>query len=92
MCKQHPGNQTKPTYIMVPRKLIIAWFTTTLLLFGMFIGSFQYTNYVDRRSNGAWCGVVALFDDTYREEPPTTETGKRLAAEFPNLRKTFKCK
>ena len=89
---RHTSKTGRPTYVMVPRKLIITWFSTTLILFIMILFSFQYANYVDRRSNGLWCGVVNLFDDTYKESPPTTDAGKSLAAEFDRIRKGFKCK
>ena len=38
-----------------------------------------------------WCAVIVLFDDTYKDTPPTTEAGKTLAREFKELRKAFFC-
>lgn len=81
-----------PVYLMIPRKLIIAWLVSTVVLMVMIIASFQYANYVDRKSNSYWCGIVLLFTDTYKKKPPPTETGKILAHEFQNLRTGFGCK
>lgn len=84
--------RNRPTYIMVPRKLIVAWITSTAVLFIMVIASFQYSNYVDRKSNTFWCGIVVMFDDTYKETPPPTPVGQKLAIEFSKIRKGYKCK
>ena len=85
------NKKDKPTYIMVPRNLIITWLTTTFILFVLVIASFQYTNYVDRRSNGLWCGIISLFDNTYQKSPPPTETGRILAGEFRRISSEFRC-
>jgi hypothetical protein len=82
----------EPVYIMVPRKLAITCVMTTLVLFIGVVASFQYTNYVDRRSNRAWCGTVELFTNTYKRTPPTTPSGQILANEFVKLHKEFDCK
>lgn len=81
----------QPVFIMVPRKLIITWITINIVLFIGVIGSFQYTNYVDRSSNRLWCGMIVLFDDTYKKSPPPTPTGRILADEFRRLRSSFDC-
>jgi hypothetical protein len=82
----------EPVYIMVPRKLLVTWVITTLVLFIAVVASFQYTNYVDRRSNRAWCGTVELFTNTYKRTPPTTASGQILANEFVKLSQRFECK
>jgi hypothetical protein len=82
----------KPTYIMIPRKMVITWVTATITLFLLNMASFQYTNYVDRRSNGFWCGIVVLFDDTYKVTPPPTDVGIKLMTEFREMRNDFHCK
>jgi hypothetical protein len=81
----------KHVYIMVPRKLVIAVLTAFVVLFIGLLASFQYANYVDRRSNKVWCGIVVLFDDTYKKSPPTFDTGKILAKEFVRIRQDFTC-
>jgi hypothetical protein len=84
--------EKKPVvYIMVPKKLVYTWLSTTLLLFALVGASFQYTNWVDRKSNGLWCGIVNLFNDTYQKSPPPSTAGQILANEFIRLRKGFHC-
>lgn len=81
-----------PTFVMVPRKLVIAWVITTALLFTMILLSFQYADYVDRRSNQRWCGLVGLFNESYAERPPETDLGKKIATAMAELPKSFECK
>lgn len=81
----------KRVYIMVPRKLIITWIVSTIVLILLFLTSFQYANYVDRKSNRYWCGIIKLFNDTYEKEPPNTQAGKVLADEFLRLYGKFEC-
>lgn len=35
-----------------------------------------------------WCITIRLQDDAYREFPPPSETGKKLASGYAHLRKT----
>src|SRR5215213_8187486 len=88
---RHTKKGGKPTYIMIPRKLVMTWLISTLCLFVLSLANFQYTNYVDRRSNGFWCGIVVLFDDTYKKTPPPTEIGRKLAKEFGRIRTGYNC-
>lgn len=76
---------------MVPRKLIITWIVSTIVLILLFLTSFQYANYVDRKSNRYWCGIIELFNDTYAQEPPTSQAGKVLSNEFLRLYGKFEC-
>lgn len=76
----------EPVYLVVPRKMIVTWVVTNLLIFVLIFASFQYTNYTDRRSNKAWCDIIAVSDDGYRMEPPTTPTGQLLARGFRAVR------
>lgn len=88
--KEH--KRGKPVYIMIPRKLIIAWITSTVVLFIMNLASFQYTNYVERKGNSLLCGIVVLFDDSYTRVPPPPGRGQILAREFHRIRVGYKCK
>jgi hypothetical protein len=54
-------------------------------------GSYQYSNYVDRKNKQQWCEVVSTLDDAYKANPPQTTTGKRLASEFSRMRIDFRC-
>lgn len=77
---------------MVPRKLIITWIVGTIVLFLGILASFQYANYIDRKSNQRWCGIVTAFTDSYKENPPPpTPLGKKIATEMFNLDKDW-CK
>ena len=38
-----------------------------------------------------WCAIVSTLDDSYRESPPTTATGKNLAVAMAELRKQLLC-
>lgn len=78
--------------VMVPKKALISLIAAWFVLFALVVASFQYTNYVDRRSNRAWCGIVLLFNETYEKSPPPTDIGRILEAEFRHLRTDFKCK
>jgi len=45
-----------------------------------------------RDSERKLCAIVILSDDAYRQNPPTSETGKALAKNFSVLRKDLGCK
>lgn len=83
--------EKKVVVIALPRKLFVTWLVTTILTWVLVLASFQYTNYVDRRSNRAWCGIVGLFNRTYQTAPPPSDAGKILAIEFARLTKEFEC-
>lgn len=44
-----------------------------------------------RESEQKLCGLVILSDDTYRESPPATKTGKEQAKNFAYLRRAYGC-
>lgn len=50
-----------------------------------------YTNRVAAQGNKQWCSIIVTLDDSYRKTPPTTETGKKIAADMHRLRSQFKC-
>ncbi len=78
-------------YMMIKRKLIITWLASTIVLIIGIIASFQYTNYVLARNNKQWCTIVSLFDNSYKNEPPTSNRGENFSKEFSRLRMKFKC-
>lgn len=86
------SNKPVPVFMMVPRKLIIAWLVSFICLATMAISAIMWANYVDRRSNQRWCGIVVLYDDRIRTNPPTDDMGRKAALEFTRLRKEFSCK
>jgi hypothetical protein len=86
------NKKDKPTYLMVPKKFMVAIIVAFVCLLVGNIAAIQWSNYVDRRSNQRWCGIVVMFDNTYSHTPPATEIGKRTAIEFKKLRSEFSCK
>lgn len=81
----------KPHYILVPRKAVIAVISIFICLMCGVIASFQYANYVDRSSNQRWCELVGLFNTSYKEIPPPTDLGKKIAAAMLHIEEEFKC-
>lgn len=55
------------------------------------ISMFVYTNYIDDQSNRRWCTIVVTLDDTYKQTPPLTEVGKKIAESIHDLRIEFDC-
>lgn len=82
----------KPTYLMVPRKLVITWLSSTLAMVVLILALFQYINYVQRQSDQRWCGMVVMFDNNYKTSPPPSALGQNIAKEFTKLRSEFGCK
>lgn len=76
---------------MVPKRLIYTWLLSITIIFIMVLGAYQYANYVDRSSNQRWCALILLFNDSYRENPPTTELGRTIASEMLKIQKDFSC-
>lgn len=73
---------------MIPRRVFV---TVCICLVIGIMASFQYANYVDRRSNQKWCDLVGLFNDTYVANPPTTDTGKKIAVKMRQIEDEFNC-
>lgn len=53
--------------------------------------SMLYTNHAAHESERKWCGVVSTMDDAYRDTPPQTPTGRKIAADIARLRADFGC-
>lgn len=66
-------------YALVKKSLIRVWIVSTVILIVGIIVSFQYTNYVDRRSNELLCNLVKTQNQVYINEPPPSQTGKDMA-------------
>lgn len=82
----------KPTYIMVPKKFVIAWFTSFVIMFLMTAASLQWASYIDRRSNQRWCGIVKLSDRASQQNPNPTPIEQEGAIELQKIQKDFDCK
>jgi hypothetical protein len=75
----------------VPRWVIYALIASYLSGIVVTVSTFIYANYVDNKSNHAWCSVIITLDDTYIKTPPTTDAGRNVALNIHNLRRTFEC-
>lgn len=86
-------DKPKPTYLVVPRKFVIAWIASFICSIIMCIVSVQWSAYINEKSNKKWCGIVVMFDDTYKQTPPPPDNPRavKLAIEFSKLRNGFKC-
>ncbi len=84
-------NKDKPHYLLVPRKAVVAIVTALICNFIAVIASFQYANYAVRKNNQQWCEVVSLFNISYKELPPSTDLGQKIAAGMLKLEGGFRC-
>mgnify|MGYP001601771065 CR=1 FL=1 len=86
----HPLTSSK-----LPRDLLMALAYGALIALAsaiiIGIGSYQYSNYVDRKNKQQWCVVVSVMDDAYKANPPQSSAGKKLAEEFHRMRTDFNC-
>ncbi|MEV4212911.1 hypothetical protein [Micromonospora sp. NPDC049662] len=53
--------------------------------------SIIYSNEAARQSERRWCGVVSTLDDAYRQTPPQTPAGLKIARDIRQLRADFGC-
>ena len=67
--------------------LILLFFT----VIAVGINSIWYANHVQRQNNQKWCSLVSTMDDAYRQQPPTSPTGRKIAADMHALRREFGC-
>ncbi len=78
-------------YLVVPKKAIITLCVVFVCLAVAIIASFQYSNYVDRRSNNLLCSLVELQDQVYTNEPPPSQTGKDMAVAINKVAHSKEC-
>jgi hypothetical protein len=56
------------------------------------VGSMIYSNHTAAASQRQWCDLLLAFDDAYREVPPQTPAGVKIAERLAELRdKRFEC-
>jgi hypothetical protein len=60
-------------------------------MFVFTLSSILYANHVAAATGRHFCSLVTTLDDAYRGQPPTTPTGKRLAADVARLRRDLRC-
>jgi hypothetical protein len=76
----------KPTFLARWGDLMV--YVSMIILAIVF---FIYTNHAIAESQRKLCAVVSTLDDTYAQTPPTTPTGRQLAAEMHVLRLSYRC-
>jgi hypothetical protein len=87
--------------ILTPTGAFRAWATVTMLIigFGLALGlTIAYVNRVDHRADARnqqrareICGLMRVLDDAYQQTPPTTPTGRTVAAEIHRYRVNLGC-
>jgi hypothetical protein len=79
--------------VQTPANRTVLYLAILALLVAAAVGvnSIIYANSVARQSNRNWCSLVANLDDAYHQQPPTTELGRKIAADMHNLRVRLGC-
>ncbi len=83
-------------------KVVYAVIVVFVAFVGVGVGNVAYTNYVDERraagdraaakaARAASCDLVVAFDELYKETPPTTPAGVRVAAVWARYRAQLGC-
>jgi hypothetical protein len=90
----------------VTRPLIRAWYAIAVSFvacLAIALAGVAYTDHVQRQadkrstaeraeSDRRWCALLVDLDDAYKAPPgPTTEVGRKVAAEIHRLRQSFGC-
>lgn len=87
-------------------RMVYAWLVLFVTMLGVGLLNVAYTNYVDERrvageraakeaaqkaSRSQACALVVAFDELYKESPPTTPAGQRVAALWSAYRAQLGC-
>lgn len=75
-----------------PRAFIVAWFVSFVVMIALTGAAMQYANYVDRKSNRAWCELITGLDERYQALPAdASPQAREFAAEVHQLRVELDC-
>jgi hypothetical protein len=78
--------------VTVPtKKVIYAAIMVMVLQLAVAINGIWYANKVSRESDAKWCAIITSMDNAYTQQPPSTETGRRIAKEMHELRLSLAC-
>lgn len=55
------------------------------------LGAMFISLHAQAESERKWCSVVSTLDEAYRQQPPATPLGQRIAADMAALRKSLRC-
>lgn len=75
----------------VNRSVLYALMAVFVAVLGMGASSVWYSNHVAEQNNRRWCALLANLDDAYRQNPPTSPIGRKIAEDMHNLRVGFGC-
>lgn len=71
------------------------WYVLAVIyasMFAMVIGTALYSNYVARQSEQKWCGVLRVYHNAYRQNPPPpTQLGKDIQKQLEQQYVQFHC-
>lgn len=67
--------------------LAVVYFTLLVIA----VGNVVYTQHVDHESNRKWCELIMSLDNAYKEAPPQTPTGIKIAQDVARLRVNLDC-
>lgn len=71
-----------------------AWQTLVVTLLFTILAAAASMAYAARtaaESERKWCGVVGTLDDAYKQTPPQTPAGQKIARDIAQLRLDFGC-
>lgn len=54
-------------------------------------GAVLISVHVNTESDRKWCSIVETLDSSYRQSPPTTPSGRNVAANIAELRRSLNC-
>lgn len=82
----------------MPQKLVYALIVVFVTSFALAVANVLYTNHVNGQAEHRnqqrareICGLIVVLDDAYRQNPPTTELGRHIAAEMHTYRVGLGC-
>jgi hypothetical protein len=62
-----------------------------IIMLFIFVNSIWYANHAADRRSHDFCELVVTLDDAYKQLPPQTPIGKKLAVDMHRLRLKLKC-
>lgn len=55
------------------------------------VGSVMISVHVNTESDRKWCSIVETLNTSYRQQPPTTPSGRNVAANIAELHRSLNC-
>lgn len=76
------------------RRVVGTWYRVTALMVvsATFSGlALALALHANAESDRKWCSIVGTLDESWRESPPTSPSGKNLAGDIRRLREELRC-